>query len=107
MKINVTIWIAILLIILAFFGYKLVQVINEQGEEDKIYKNCLDDYADTYCQSLNYDHADYWGNGFNPNQYFKCHDGRTYGEVGKFVANESEKEDCKEIAYANSGGQEQ
>lgn len=88
--------IAISFLILIFY---IIPSIIENGNEQEKYGDCLQDFANDYCKSINYSRADYWGSGIAPYQYFKCASERDYRGFGEFVATEEEKEYCREISF--------
>ncbi len=94
---RITLW-ALFGMVVSFGIILLINTIGESENEKREYGNCLQIFADEYCDSLNYSRAIYWGNGLNYNVYFKCASERDYQGYGEFVSTQEEKKYCKEFA---------
>lgn len=95
-----------LAIIIAVIGvYFLFNAISEQNKIEKINSKCLEDFATNYCNSINYSIAENWHNGFQPNLYFKCKNGREYSASNptEYSYTKEERDYCRELSSKNTG----
>ena len=101
---RITIW-ALFGFVVSFGIIFLINIIVENENEIREYGDCLQIFADKYCDSLNHSRAIYWGNGFNRNMYFKCASERDYEGYGEFVSTQEENEYCEEFVLGLNDGE--
>lgn len=91
----------LLIIVLTLTAVGIIWVVIDNvingTKGEKIYDDCLQNFANEYCYSLNYSKANFWGDGLNKNMYFKCGSERDYLGHGEFINTEEEKDYCKKL----------
>ncbi len=97
---------------LLYFVPKIYDNYQDSVKEREGYYDCMIGFATDYCLSINLSNATYYGNGFVPYQYFKCHnpDKRVYDTDDKYLLTEQELKDCDvKVAFSETkqnGGSE-
>lgn len=94
---NVVLGIFVGLIVIGFLVMEFMFITQDQKEKI-VYEDCIQEFADKYCESINLSKAKFWGNGLNTKIYFECNDERVYEGKGKFVVTDYEKEYCLDLS---------